>query len=248
VTCDSFPDLAWATATLTDNSTGVATTPLQPTCVNGSGWTPVVVPVIAGDSYTLTLTSHGDGIVNVYTLFDDVALAPAGPDPVVNGGFESGTFSGWTANGAAAGGPGQSSTAAGGPGQSGAATSIVSSGQHSGSYAAQAGSPDGSNGGSSIVQTFTAARGDSGLALWYDATCGSFNFGTDGATATLTDNTAGTSSTVFGPDCPIGEQGRIQVNAPIIAGHSYTLTLTNTDTSNSSYFPTYTLFDDIGLY
>lgn len=226
-TCPSFVSIAWATATLTDTTTGTTTTPLQPTCVASSGWTPVIVPVTAGNSYTLTLSGQGDGIEGEYTLFDDVTLAPAGPDPVVNGGFETGTFSGWSA--------------------SGPATSIVSSGQHSGSHAAQAGSASGSNGSSDIAQTFTAKAGDSGLAFWYDVNCSSLNSG-DGASATLTDHTTGTASTVFGPDCPIGDSGWVQVNAPLTAGHSYTLTLTNTDTMNDPTFPTYTLFDDVSVY
>ena len=221
--------IAWATATLTDNTSGTTTTPLQPTCVNGSGWTRVSVPVNAGDYYTLTLTNNGDGIYGDFTLFDDVTLSAAGPNPVVNGGFETGTLSGWST--------------------SGPATSVVSSGQLTGNFAAQAGSADGSDGSSAIAQTFTAAAGDGGVAFWYNVTCESLNTG-DGASATLTDTTTGVTATILSPDCPVsfGANGWVQVTAPLTPGHSYTLTLTNTDTMNDPDFPTYTLFDDISVY
>jgi len=65
----------------------------------------------------------------------------------------------------------------------------------------------------------------------------------DWATATLTDNTAGTTQTVLANVCDTSGTWT-QVNASITAGHSYTLTLINHD---DNYFadPTYTEFDDV---
>jgi hypothetical protein len=66
----------WAMAMLTDVTSGVTSTPLPKTCVNGSGWVNVVVPVVAGHRVTLTLVNHDDNYPGdpTYTLFDDIAL------------------------------------------------------------------------------------------------------------------------------------------------------------------------------
>jgi len=75
MTCwDSVP-YDWATATLTDRTTGVTSTILQHTC-NRGGWTLVSASVAASRSYTLTLINHDDNYTPdpTYTLFDDVAF------------------------------------------------------------------------------------------------------------------------------------------------------------------------------
>jgi hypothetical protein len=228
VTCPDTVTFDWATATLKDNTANTTSTVLAKTCVSSSGWKQVGTSVTAGHSYTLTLTNHDDNFNNppdpTFTKFDDVALSAAAPNVIVNGGFETGTFSGWTT--------------------SGAATSIVSSGQHSGSFAAQAGLNTPTNGDSNIVQSFTAGTGDSTLTFWYNVTCpDSVTF--DWATATLKDNTANTTTTVLAKTC-VSNSGWTRVNASITAGHSYTLTLTSHDDNfNNPPDPTFTLFDDV---
>jgi hypothetical protein len=79
VTCPDTVTYDWATATLKDNATGTTTTVLPNTCVSSSGWQQVTAPVVAGDSYTLTLTSHDDNWPGepTYTLYDDVTLNQA---------------------------------------------------------------------------------------------------------------------------------------------------------------------------
>ncbi len=49
---------------------------LAKTCIAAGAWTQKSAAVIAGPSYTLTLTSHDDNYSSdpTYTLFDDVAL------------------------------------------------------------------------------------------------------------------------------------------------------------------------------
>ncbi|HEV2371979.1 MAG TPA: hypothetical protein VGS19_07415 [Streptosporangiaceae bacterium] len=228
VTCPDSVTFDWATATLKDNTANTTTTPLAKTCVSNSGWTQVTAPVTAGHSYTLTLTSHDDNFNNppdpTFTKYDDVTLSAAAANPIVNGGFETGSFSGWTT--------------------SGASTSIVSSGQHSGSFAARAGNTTPTNGNSNIAQTFTAASGNTTLSFWYNVTCpDSVTF--DWATATLKDNTANTTTTVLAKTC-VSNSGWTQVTAHITAGHSYTLTLTSHDDNfNNPPDPTFTLFDDV---
>ncbi len=223
LTCPDTVTYDWATATLRNNTTGTTATVLAKTCVASSGWKQVTASVTAGDSYTLTLISHDDNYAGdpTYTLYDDAALHAPAPNPIVNGGFEAGSFSGWTT--------------------SGAATSIVSTGAHSGTYAARAGSTSPTNGDSDIAQTFTAASGDSTLSVWYNLTCPD-TVTYDWATITLRNNTTGTTATVLAKTC-VASSGWKQVTASVIAGDSYTLTLISHD-DNYSGDPTYTLFDD----
>jgi choice-of-anchor A domain-containing protein/uncharacterized repeat protein (TIGR01451 family) len=71
----SSSSVDWATATLVNNTTSTTTTPLVKTCAASSpGWLQVITPVIAGDSYALTLTNaDGGGIGDQSnTVFDDV--------------------------------------------------------------------------------------------------------------------------------------------------------------------------------
>jgi len=141
---------------------------------------------------------------------------------ITNGGFETGSFSGWTT--------------------SGASTSIVSTGAHSGTFAARAGTTSPTNGNSNIVQTFTASG--TSLSFWYNVTCPDTVF-YDWATATLRDNTTGTTTTILARTC-VASSGWRQVTHAVTSGHSYTLTLTNRD-DNYPGDPTFTLFDDASV-
>jgi hypothetical protein len=152
------------------------------------------------------------------------AISGSGSNVIVNGGFETGTFSGWT--------------------RSGAATAIVSSGQHSGSYAARAGSTSPTNGSSNIAQTFKASGGTT-LTFWYNVTCPD-TVTYDWATATLKNVTTGSTKTILARTC-VASSGWKQVNATLIAGDSYTLTLTSHD-DNYPTDPTYTRFDDVSTH
>src|SRR5579859_7261164 len=225
VVCPDTVTYDWATATLKDNTAGTTSTPLGKTCVSNSGWVQVSAAVTAGHSYTLTLTSHDDNYPGdpTYTHFDDVALSnpTVGTNVIANGGLETGSFSNWAVAGT---------------------TSVVTSNVHSGTYAAQGGSTAPTNGDSTITQSFTAAAGDTKVAFWYDVVCPD-TVTYDWATATLKDNTTGTTTTPLGKTC-VSNSGWKQVTATITAGHSYTLTMTSHD-DNYPSDPTYTHFDDV---
>ncbi len=74
VNCPDTVSVAWATATLTDNTAHSSATVLAKTCVAASGWRQVSAAVIAGHSYTLKLTNHDDGDTGdgAYLRVDDV--------------------------------------------------------------------------------------------------------------------------------------------------------------------------------
>jgi hypothetical protein len=143
---------------------------------------------------------------------------------IVNGGFESGSLSGWT--------------------RSGASTTVVSSGCHGGTYCAQLGTATPTNGNSSIAQTFTAPTGKTSLAFSYKVVCpDSVIF--DWATATLRDNTTKHTTTILTRTCT-NNGTWASVSAAVTGGHSYTLTLTSRD-DNYPGDATYTLYDDVTL-
>jgi putative Ig domain-containing protein len=173
------------------------------------------------NTYSVTVTAtDSTGASGSASFSWTINGSGSGGNAIANGGFETGSLSGWTASGT---------------------TSVTTSGAHSGSHAAELGNSNPS-GSSSITQTFTAASGNSKLTFWYNVTCPD-TVTYDWATATLKDNTTGTTSTVLAKTC-VSNSGWVQKTASITAGHSYTLTLTNVD-DNYPGDPTFTLYDDV---
>lgn len=139
---------------------------------------------------------------------------------IVNGGFETGSLTGWTPAGAVAAATGN---------------------QVAGGYSGQVGSPAGTSGDSSATQTFTVPTFSTTLQFWYKPVCG--DPVTEGwATATLRDNATGAVTTVLPPTC--ATSGYTKVTSPVTAGRSYTVTLTNHD-DNVAGEATYTQFDSV---
>ncbi|TMA25546.1 MAG: hypothetical protein E6J78_17225 [Deltaproteobacteria bacterium] len=145
---------------------------------------------------------------------------PPPPGALTNGGFESG-LTGWTSAG----------------------STSVSAIAHGGSQSAMVGSTSPST-DSSLSQTFTLPANATGISFWYQVHCPD-TITYDWASATLKDNTSGTSTTVLANTCSNTGAWQ-QASAAATGGHSVTLTLANHD-DNYSGDPTYTLYDDVAV-
>jgi hypothetical protein len=100
------------------------------------------------------------------------------------------------------------------------------------------------SGDSSVAQTFNAPATGGTLSFWYRVVCTDL-VTYDWATATLRDNTTGTTTTLLPRTC--SNTGLWNSRSfTLIGGHSYTLTLIDHD-DNWATDPTYTLYDDIAI-
>jgi hypothetical protein len=201
-----------------------ATATFNPASVTAGGSSTLTIATTTATpsgTYSVTITGTGASATHTAT-YSLTVTGGTSTNAIANGSFETGSLSGWTA--------------------SGPATGVSTAADHTGTYSALLGSSSPTNGASSIAQTFTALTGSTTLTFWYDNICPD-TVTYDWATATLQDNTSGTTTTVLAKTC-VANSGWTKVTPSITAGHSYTLTLTNYD---DNYFadPTYTYYDDV---
>jgi len=178
-------------------------------------------PTTAGTSTVTVKATDSTGASGSASFGWTVNGTTGGGSVITNGGFESGAFTGWTTGGAS--------------------SSIVNSGAHGGTYAAQLGGVGATNGDSTASQTFTATNGGT-LRFWYSNVCPD-TVTYDWATATLKDNTTGTTTTILAKTCA-ADSSWTQVSKALTTGHSYTLKLVSHDDDYAGD-PTYTLYDDV---
>lgn len=195
----------------------------NPSSVTAGGSSTLTINVgssVTAGNYTVTVTGTSSSATHSTTVAVTVTAASSG---IVNGGFETGTLSGWTNT---------------------AGTASVVSGGHGGAFAARVGSTSPTNGDSSISQTFNAPASGGQLSFVYKMTCPD-TVTYDWATATLRDNTTGTTTTMLPRVCATSSTW-VPVSANLTAGHSYTVTLLSHD-DNYVGDATYTLFDDVAI-
>ncbi|HVR07229.1 MAG TPA: Ig-like domain-containing protein [Thermoanaerobaculia bacterium] len=192
----------------------------------GSGSSTMTITVASSAATgTSTITVTGTGGSKTHTATVSLTVTAPSTNPIVNGGFETGNFTGWTA--------------------SGAATSVIAGAAHSGSFGAQLGATTATNGDSSAAQTFTMPASSPSLSFWYNNHCPD-TLTYDWATVTLKDNVTNVTTTLLPKTCqnPGGTWTQVTYNASANAGHSVTLTLTSHD-DNFGADPTYTWYDDV---
>jgi hypothetical protein len=192
--------------------------------------------VSAGGSSTLTVTTGGStpaatstltvtGTAPSATHATTVSLTVTAPasNSIVNGGFETGDFTGWTRTGT---------------------TAVLTTTPHAGTYDGRGGSTVATNGDSTLAQTFTVPAGGGTLAFWYRVSCPD-SVSYDWVTATLRDNVSATTTTLLARTCT-NNNTWVQVSASLAAqaGHGVTLTLISHD-DNYASDPTSTLWDDV---
>jgi uncharacterized membrane protein len=152
-------------------------------------------------TYAITVTGTGASATHATTVAFTVSATG-----IVNGGFETGDFTGWTAAG----------------------TTAVVGGGHSGSFAAQLGQLHGAPpGDSTITQTFTAPVTGGTLTFWYHLTCrdsGQHEW----ASASLVDTTTSVATTLLPNTCTHDDLWH-PVHVTVAGGHSLTLTLVSHD-------------------
>ena len=176
----------------------------------------------AGNS-TVTITGTGSSATHTTTLTLTVNPVSSGSG-VTNGGFETGTFSGWTTAGQA---------------------EAVVNGGHTGSYAARLGSTTPTNGDSTMQQTIAVPSGGGSLTLWYQPHCpDSLTY--DQEQVQIRSTAGATLATLLNVCSNSGAWTQLTANLASFAGQNVVLWFNSHD-DNYPSDPTYTLFDDIAL-
>ena len=200
-------------------------------CSNSGAWTSVTydTSTLAGQTVVLWFNDHDDGYASdpTYFLLDDVAVSSYTPAPsvVANGGFETGSLSGWS--------------------PSGAFSPVVSTTPHSGSYSARVGSTSAVNGNSTLTQTVAVPAGTSALTFWYQPHCPD-TLTYDQIQMQIRNTAGATLATVLNVCSNSGAWTQVSSNTSAYAGQTVVLWFNDHDDGYPSD-PTYFLLDDVAV-
>jgi hypothetical protein len=194
----------------------------NPTSVTGSGTSTLTVTTTgsaATGTFPITITgtsgalSHATGV--------NLVVNPPG---IVNGGFETGNFTGWTT--------------------SGQLETIVSPG-HTGNYAAQLGGTSPTNGDSTMQQTVPVPAAGGTLSLWYQPHCPD-TITYDQEQVQIRNTSNNVLATLLNTCSNTGTWTQLTQDLSAWKGTTVVLWFNSHD-DNYPSDPTYTLFDDVAI-
>jgi hypothetical protein len=173
-------------------------------------------------SYTIAVTGTGTSATHSVNVSLTVTAAPQG---VVNGGFETGTLSSWSA--------------------SGAFTPVVSSTAHTGSYSARLGSTSAVNGDSTLTQSVAIPSGSSRMTFWYQPHCPD-TITYDQIQMQIRSTSGTTLANVLNACSNSGAWTSVTYDTSAFAGQTVVLWFNDHDDGWASD-PTYFLLDDVAV-
>jgi hypothetical protein len=204
------------------------TVSFSPSSVTAGGSSTMTVAVGAATTpgtYTVTVTGTGPSATHTTTVTLTVNAPPPPGGGVVNGGFETGSLSGWTA--------------------SGLVLPRVVTTPHGGSYAAQLGQSTAFNGNSTLTQTVAIPSGSSRLTFWYQPHCPD-TLTYDQIQMQVRSTAGSTLATALNVCSNSGAWTQISFDTSAYAGQSVVLWFNVHDDGWASD-PTYALVDDVAV-
>ena len=179
---------------------------------------------------TSTITVTGTSSSASHTATTSLTVT-GGTTVVTNGGFETGSLSGWTTSGAFT-------------------PKVVSTPVHSGSFAAQLGNSTNlvaGDGNSTITQTITVPTGTTTLSFWYNPhTADSITF--DQQQAQIRSTSGATLATVLNVDSNSGTWTHVTFDMTPFAGQTVVLWFNaHDDGFGSPADPTWFFLDDVSV-
>jgi hypothetical protein len=197
----------------------------SPSSVTAGSSSTLTITVASGAAtgpYTITITGTGASATHTTTL--NLTVTSPSTSPVANGGFEGGSFTGWTA--------------------SGKWIPRVVTSPHTGSYAAQLGSGAAFGGNSTVAQTVKVPVGSPVITFWYLPRCKD-TVGSDQIQMQIRSTGGSKLATVLNVCSNSGAWTKVTYSLSKWAGQTIVLWFNDHDNGNKA--ATYFLLDDVAI-